>query len=153
VRVPLREALAGKAGELLPSSRRQRAALATALVPDLGQEPLEALLGRVVHERHRRGDARVHGRDGAAHLVRDRTVRGMPFPAGPELHQVQRLARVELEDVPDAKGEAESVRRLVGKAGVAQALVFRARDVERAFELAGEARLDELVRDVGAEAR
>ena len=58
--------------------RPQAAQRLGALVPHLAEEPLEALLGRVVDERHRRRDVRVHGCDLATHLVRDRAIGGMP---------------------------------------------------------------------------
>ena len=91
--------------------------------------------------------------DRAPHLLRDRSVRRMALAARAELDQVQRLARIELEHVADAIGEAERIRRLLGEAFAAQPLVLGARDLERALVLAAEAGLHELVRDVGAEIR
>src|SRR4051812_27759334 len=77
----------------------------------------------------------------------------MALAAGAELDQVQRLARVELEHVPDAISEAERIRRLVGEAFAAQPLVLGAGRLERAGVLWAKARLLDLVRDVGAEVR
>ena len=57
----------------------------------------------------------------------------MALAAGPELDQVERLARVELEHVPDAIGKAERVRRLLGEAVSAQPLVLGTRGLEGAF--------------------
>src|SRR3954468_3505520 len=47
------------------------------LIAHLAEQPLEALLGRVVDELHRRRDGRMHLRDRAPHLVCDRAVRRM----------------------------------------------------------------------------
>src|SRR4051794_24056456 len=91
--------------------------------------------------------------DRTAHLVRDGTVRRMPFTSRAQLDQMQRLAGVELEDVPDAEGEAECVRRLLDEAFAAQPRVFGARDVERTLVVSAEAGRDELVRDVRAQVR
>jgi len=60
----------------------------------------------------------MHPGDRAAHLVRDGAVRRMPFTSRAELDQMQRFARVELEDVPDAEREAERVRRLLREASI-----------------------------------
>ena len=77
----------------------------------------------------------------------------MALAAGAKLDQVERLARVELEHVADAIGEAERVRRLLDEPLAAQPLVLGARRLERARVLRAEARLLDLVRDVGAEIR
>ncbi len=93
----------------------------------------------------------MHLGDRAAHLVRDGAVRRMSLASGAQLDQVERLARVELEDVADPVGEAERVRRLLGESLPAQPLVFGARDLEGALVVAAEPGGDELVRHVGAE--
>ena len=126
---------------------------ASGLVPHLGEEPLETLLRRVVDEAHRGSDVRVHPGDRAAHLVRDGAVRRMAFAPGAQLDQVQRLARVELEDVANAEREAERVRGFLHEALVAQPRVLAAGDLERALVLAAEARGHDLVRDVRTEVR
>src|SRR3954470_20160482 len=77
----------------------------------------------------------------------------MALTTGAEFDQVQRLARVELEDVPDAIGEAERVGRLIGKVFAAQPLVLGAGRLEGARVLRAQARLLDLVRNVGAEVR
>src|SRR5206468_3465706 len=96
------------------------------LIAHLGEQPLEPRLGRVVDERHRRSDARMDGGDRVPHLQGDGPVGGMALAAGAKLDQVQRLARVELEHVSDAIGEAERVRRFLGEPLAAQALVLHA---------------------------
>ena len=68
----------------------------------------------------------MDGGDRVPHLQRDGPVGRMALAAGAELDQVQRLARVELEHVPDAIGEAERIRRLVGEPFAAQPLVLGA---------------------------
>src|SRR5579862_8947783 len=73
----------------------------TSFVPHLAEQALEALLGRVVDERHRRGDVRVHLGDRTAHLVGDSAIGRVSLPTRAKLDQVQRLPRVELEDVAD----------------------------------------------------
>ena len=59
---------------------------------------------------------------------------------------MERFARVEFEHVADAVRERKCVRSLVGEALGAEPFVLGARDVERAFVLAAEARADELFR-------
>ena len=68
----------------------------------------------------------MDGGDRIPHLQGDGAVGRMALAAGAELDQVQRLARVELEDVPDAIGEAERIGRLVGETFAVQPLVFGA---------------------------
>src|SRR5207302_6883067 len=75
----------------------------------------------------------------------------MPLTAGPQLDQVQRLTRVELEDVAETEREAERVRSLLDEPFAAQPCVPGARDLERALVLATEPCGDDLVRNVGAE--
>src|SRR5437588_6982659 len=96
------------------------------LVPHLGEQPLEPLFGRVVDERHRRGHVWMHAGDRAAHLVRDGAVRRVTLTTRAQLDQVQRRARVELEDIAETEREAERVRRLVDEAVVTQPRVLAA---------------------------
>src|SRR6266851_6677745 len=75
----------------------------------------------------------------------------MPLAAGPQLDQMQRLARVELEHVAETEREAERVRSLLDEPFAAQPRVLDAGDVERTLILAAQPRSDDLVGDVGAE--
>src|SRR5205823_3030478 len=81
----------------------------------------------------------------------DGPVGRVALAAGAELDQVQRLTGVELEHVTDAIGEAEGVRRLLREPFAAQPLVLQARSLERAYVVAAQAGLLDLVRDVGTE--
>src|SRR5438477_4457180 len=125
----------------------------TSFVPHLTEQALEPLLGRIVDERHRRGDVRMHAGDRTSHLVSDGAIRGVPLAARAELDQVQCLSRVKLEDVADPVRKRERIRRLFDEAFRAQSLVFHARDVKRTLELAAEPCAHELVRKVGTEVR
>ena len=82
---------------------------------------------------HRRGHGRVALGDRGVHRLRDRAVARVALAGGAQLGEVHRLARVEVQDVADAVAEAERVRRGLGVAGVAQALVLGARAVQRAL--------------------
>ena len=75
----------------------------------------------------------------------------MAFSAGAQLDQVERCARIELEDVADAEREAQRVRRLLDETLAAQPRVLRAGDLERTLVLAAEPGRDELVRNVCTE--
>src|SRR5579862_7012299 len=77
----------------------------------------------------------------------------MALAARAKLDQMERLARVELEHVADAIGEAQGVRGLVGEARCTQPLVLGARRLEGTFVVRAEARFLDLVWDVGAEVR
>src|SRR5437868_4375148 len=89
--------------------------------------------------------------DGPTHLVGDRPIRRMAFSAGAQLDQVERCARIELEDVANAEREAERVRRLLDEAPAAKPRVLGAGDLERTLVLAAEPGRDDLVRNVCTE--
>src|ERR1700743_3062971 len=89
---------------------------------DLAHHPLQARLGRVVEELHRRGDAGVDGGDSFVHRLGDGAVGGVALAAGAQLDQVHRLARVQVEDVADTEGEAEGIWRQLIEAGRGQPL-------------------------------
>src|SRR3954451_6581389 len=87
------------------SSASRGSPLTACLVPHLAQQTLEPLFGRVVDERHCSRDARMYLGDRAAHLVRDRSIRGMPLVARPELDQMECLGGIEVESVTGGAGE------------------------------------------------
>src|SRR5437879_111004 len=95
----------------------------------------------------------MHLGDLAPHLVRDRPVRRMTLASGPELDQVEGLARVELEDVADSVGQGQRVRRLCQEPNPAEPLILGAGYVERALVLAPESCAHELFREVRSEIR
>src|SRR6185436_11619250 len=101
------------------------------LIAHLGEQPLEPGLGRVVDEGHRRCDARVDCGDRVTHLQGDGPVGRVPLAAGAKLDQVERLPRVELEDVADAIGETERIRRPSTRPSP-RSRSYSARDVSRA---------------------
>ena len=72
------------------SARRQRDARARRRVPHLGEDALEARLGRAVDVRHRRGDRRVALGDLRVHLVRDGAV--ARWPSRPERSSIRCIA-------------------------------------------------------------
>ena len=83
--------------------------------------------------RHRRGHGGVALGDRGVHRLGDGAVARVALAGGAQLGEVHRLAGVEVEHVADAVAEAERVRRGLGVAGVAQALVLAARAVQRAL--------------------
>ncbi len=55
--------------------------------------------------------------DGAMHLLRHTSVRGVTLAAGAELNEMHGLARVELHDVTDPMRQRDGVHRLLGEGG------------------------------------
>ena len=118
---------------------------------DLAHHPLEARLGRVVDELHRRGDAGMDGGDLLVHRLGDGAVGRMALAAGAQLDQVHRLARVQVEDVADAEGEAERVGGELLEPGGGEPLVLVAGDFQGPLEFAADARFAHLLGDARAE--
>src|SRR4051794_39952803 len=90
-------------------------------------------------------------RDLRVQLVRDGPVARMTLATRAQLDQVHRLARVQIEDVSDPVAQAERVRRELGHAGVADALVLRRGALEPGAVVVGYTGLLELGGDAGAE--